>query len=64
MERARKEGRHIGRPRVSDRLGFKKRFGAVLERVRRGELSHRQAALELEIGNATLKGLLDERGEG
>ena len=59
MDRARREGRQIGRPRVTDRPGFKKRFGAVLERLQEGELSRRQAANELNIGYATFKRLLD-----
>ena len=59
MERARRQGRRIGRPRVTDRRGFKSRFGAVLERLDRGELSRRRAAQELGIGFATLKRLLD-----
>ncbi len=61
MERARKEGKHIGRPRVSDRRGFQKSFGAVLERLGRGEISRRQAARELGIGYATFKRLMDAR---
>jgi putative DNA-invertase from lambdoid prophage Rac len=59
MERARKQGRQIGRPRVIDRKGFSKRFGAILERLIKGEISRRQAAKELGIGYATLKRLLD-----
>ena len=59
MDRARKEGRRIGRPRVTDRRGFKARFGAVMERLSRGEISRRKAAVELGIGYATLKRLLD-----
>ena len=39
MDRARKQGHRIGRPRVSDRPGFKVRFGAILERLNRGEIS-------------------------
>lgn len=62
MERARKQGSHIGRPRVSDRRGFQRRFGAVLERLDSGSLSRRRAAEELGIGYATLKRLLDARG--
>ncbi len=61
MERARDSGKRIGRPRVSDEPGFEKRFGEVVERVETGELSRRKAALELEIGYATLKRLLDAR---
>ena len=33
MDRARREGRRIGRPRVTDRRGFQRRFGAILERL-------------------------------
>ena len=63
MDRARRQGRRIGRPRVTDRKGFKKRFGAILERLNGGSISRRQAAKELDIGYATLKRLLDG-GEG
>ncbi len=59
MDRARRQGRQIGRPRVMDRKGFKKRFGAILERLNGGSISRRQAAKELNIGYATLKRLLD-----
>jgi DNA invertase Pin-like site-specific DNA recombinase len=60
MDRAKKQGKRIGRPRVTDRRGFQKRFGAILERLIRGEISRRQAARELNIGYATLKRLLDK----
>ena len=77
MERARQGGKRIGRPsaaaesediqfqesaRVSDQPGFEQRFSGVVERIESGELSRRKAALELEIGYATLKRLLDARG--
>jgi hypothetical protein len=42
-----------------DRKGFKRRFGAVLERLRLGQVSRCQAAKELNIGYATLKRLID-----
>lgn len=61
MERARAQGHQIGRPRVMDRRGFKGRFGAVLERLRLGQVSRCQAARELNIGYATLKRLIDAR---
>ena len=61
MDRARRQGKRIGRPRVTDRRGFKNRFGAILERLKSGELSRRQAAKELGIGYATLKRLLDSQ---
>jgi DNA invertase Pin-like site-specific DNA recombinase len=60
MARARLQGHHIGRPKVTDRHGFLQRFGAVLERLNSGELSRRKAALELGIGYATLKRLLEK----
>ena len=59
MERARKQGVQIGRPKVIDRRGFKRRFGDILERITEGNISRRQAAEELGIGYATLKRLLD-----
>jgi DNA invertase Pin-like site-specific DNA recombinase len=59
MERARRQGKRIGRPRVIDRRGFTQRFGDILERLIRGDISRRQAAKELKIGYATLKRLLD-----
>lgn len=60
MARARTEGRQIGRPKVTSRRGFNKSFGAILERLRAGEVSRRQAANELNIGYATLIRLLEE----
>ena len=62
MERARKQGIKLGRPRVTDRPGFEKRFGAVLARLQSGEISRREASRELKIGFATLKRLIDSRG--
>ena len=59
MDRARRQGKRIGRPKVTDRRGFKNRFGAILERLKAGEISRRKAAKELNIGYATLKRLLD-----
>jgi hypothetical protein len=49
---------------VTDKRGFKRRFGAVLERLRREEISRRRAAEELGIGYATLKRLLDAEDNG
>ncbi len=59
MERARRQGHRIGRPKVTDRKGFNKRFGDILERLNGGAISRRRAAKELGIGYATLKRLLD-----
>ena len=64
MDRARRQGKRIGRPRVTDRRGFKRSFGAVLERLALGEISRRGAARELGIGYATLKRLIDAQAAG
>ena len=55
----RRQGTKVGRPRVTDRSGFNRRFGDILERLNGDKISRRQAAKELEIGQATLKRLLD-----
>ncbi len=62
MDRARRQGKRIGRPSVWDRRGFSRRFGAILERLNDGDISRRKAAKELGIGYATLKRLLDDQG--
>ena len=59
MERAARQGKKIGRPRVIDRQGFNTRYKTILERLRQGDISRRAAARELGIGYATLKRLLD-----
>jgi len=59
MEKAREQGKRIGRPRVTDRPEFNPRWVVISERLSRGEISQRQAASELAIGYATLKRLLD-----
>jgi hypothetical protein len=59
MERARQQGKQIGRPRVSQREGFLVQWQGVLERLQAGKVSRRGAAKELGIGYATLKRLLD-----
>ena len=59
MERARQQGKRIGRPRVTERHDFIQRFATVAERIGPGGLSRRQAAKELDVGYATLKRLLD-----
>lgn len=59
MERARRQGKRIGRPRVTERRGFNGRYGKMLARLRAGEVSRRKAARELGIGYATLLRLMD-----
>jgi DNA invertase Pin-like site-specific DNA recombinase len=55
----RRQGIKIGRPRVTDRKGFDRRFGAILEGLNDETISRCQAARELGIGYATPKRLLD-----
>ncbi len=62
MERARQQGKRIGRPRVRERPEFEQQYTKVVERIGSGGLSRRQAARELGIGYATLKRLLDTHG--
>ena len=64
MARAAKQGVRLGRPRVADRPGMKRRFGHILGRLSNGELSKRQAADELGIGRASLDRLIQGAGDG
>ena len=61
MERARRSGKRIGRPKVSDAPGFQEDFKEVVELIEEGAPSRRKASLKLGIGYATLKRLLDAR---
>jgi hypothetical protein len=63
MERARQQGKRIGRPKVTERPQFLQRFASVVDRIGPTGLSRRQAARELAIGYATLKRLLDAQSE-
>src|SRR5919106_911039 len=62
MERARQQGKRIGRPRVRERPDFEQRFIKVVGRIGPEGISRTQAARELGIGYATLKRLLDAQG--
>lgn len=62
MERARQQGRRIGRPRVRERPDFDRRFIEVVGRIGPEGITRSQAARELGIGYATLKRLLDAQG--
>lgn len=64
MDRARRQGKRIGRPRVTERRGFDGRYKSILERLAAGTLSRRQAAKDLNIGYASLKRLLDAEESG
>jgi putative DNA-invertase from lambdoid prophage Rac len=59
MERAARQGKRIGGPRVTERRGFRDRYKIILERLSAADISRRRAARELGIGYATLKRLLD-----
>lgn len=61
MERARQQGKRIGRPSVTERSEFPLRYAAVIAQLGPGGLSRRRAAQQLDIGYATLKRLLDAR---
>ena len=63
MDRARRQGKQIGRPKVTDRKGFNNRLNEVLDRLTAGYISRRKAAEELGIGYATLKRLLDDQAD-
>jgi putative DNA-invertase from lambdoid prophage Rac len=62
MERARQQGKRIGRPRVRERPDFAQRFIEVVGRIGPEGITRAQAAKELGIGYATLKRLLDAQG--
>ena len=63
MERAKRDGIHTGRPRVTDRPEFVADFWGLLERVRGGEkVTKAEAARRLGIGKATLARLLNGKG--
>jgi transposase len=61
MERARQQGRRIGRPPTRDRHWLRPDFIEAERRIREGTLSAGRAAKELGMGYATLKRLLAER---
>jgi transposase len=61
MERARQQGKRIGRPRVTDRPEFAERFTTTMELVGKSEITLTQAARHLGIGYATLKRLTDDQ---
>jgi hypothetical protein len=62
MERARQQGKRIGRPQVRERHDFDQGFIQVVERIGPEGITRTQAARELGIGYATLKRLLDAQG--
>ena len=59
MERARREGRHIGRPPVTERRGFAARWAAVRTELDAGAITRSEAARRLQIGYASLLRLIE-----
>ena len=54
MDRARRQGVHIGRPAVTSRPGFLAKWAEAESEIRAGRLSKSQAARQLGIGFATV----------
>lgn len=59
MDRAKRQGKHVGRPPVTARPGFSDNWAKIREDVTSGRISRTQAAKRLKIGYATLMRLLD-----
>ena len=59
MERAKREGKHIGRPRIIDRVMRREGFGRVVEALHAGGISKAKAAKELGISRASLNRILE-----
>jgi len=59
MNRARKQGKHVGRHPVTVRPGFSDNWAKIHEDVALGRISRTQAAKRLKIGYATLLRLLE-----
>jgi DNA invertase Pin-like site-specific DNA recombinase len=58
MERARRQGRRLGRPGGTHREGFGERWREIAPRIRSGEISRRRAARMLDVSRATVDRLL------
>ena len=63
MKLAAARGAAIGRPKVTARPAFAKKWPGIRDEVLAGTLSRRQAAKRLGIGTATLARLLDAEGD-
>ncbi len=58
MERARREGRPLGRPSVADKESVQRLWPKVRARIERGELSRRAAARLLRVSEQTVRRML------
>jgi DNA invertase Pin-like site-specific DNA recombinase len=63
MERARREGKRIGRPPVTERATFRARWPAIREDLLAGRITRSEAAKRLGVGYATVVRLLREEGQ-
>jgi DNA invertase Pin-like site-specific DNA recombinase len=62
MERARREGKHIGRPRVADDPAKARRLRQAVQALQAGQISYRQAAKQAGVALSTLQKALKEGG--
>lgn len=58
MERAKKEGKHVGRPRVTDRARVMREWPRIRARIEAGEMSRAEAARHLGVGKTTVVRML------
>jgi DNA invertase Pin-like site-specific DNA recombinase len=58
MDRARRQGRHVGRPPVTERPGFAARWAAVRADLMAGRISISDAARRARVSRATVRRLL------
>ena len=64
MDRAKRQGKHIGRPPVTARPGFAEKWAAVRADLEAGRISRSEAARRLDCGYATLLRLLSQDDHG
>jgi DNA invertase Pin-like site-specific DNA recombinase len=62
MERARRQGRRVGRPPVTARPRFAERWAEVRAELEAGRISRHEAARRLRCGRATVQRLLAQNG--
>ncbi len=60
MDRARRQGRTLGRPRAEERPEVRRRWPEVQAALAAGTLSRRAEARRLGLGTATVRRMLDE----
>lgn len=58
MERAKRQGRHLGRPRAEERPGLRRAWADLEAEVRAGRVTQAEAARRLGVGRATIGRLL------